>query len=56
MGLVLLGHRYGHRETVCWMQPQLPEGFQFELHLAQTYDESGWVSTPDTIPAAASMF
>lgn len=33
---------YGDEQTVCWIQPELPFGFAFEPHLAQTYVESGW--------------
>jgi len=34
---------YGHEMSVCWMQTSLPAGFAFPAHLAQTYDESGWL-------------
>ena len=38
---------YGHERSVCWMQTELPPGFAKKMKaagLAQSYDESGWVS------------
>ena len=34
---------YGHAQSVCWMQSELPPGFKFPSQFAQTYDQSGWV-------------
>lgn len=33
---------YGHEAAACWMQKELPPGFSFASHLAQSYDDSGW--------------
>ena len=44
-GLSQLHVWYGHAQTVCWMQSELPPGFAEEmekLKLARSYEESGW--------------
>ena len=44
-GLSQLHVWYGHAETVCWQQTELPPGFaekMAEIGLARTYEESGW--------------
>ena len=41
-------------KTVVWMQPQLPEGFSFAPHLAQSYETSGWCHVEAAISAVIS--
>ena len=45
---------YGHMKTVVWMQPQLPEGFCFASHLAQSYETSGWCHVEAAISAVVT--
>ena len=46
---------YGHESTVCWMQTELPPGIRFDLHIAQTYDESGWCFVEAAISAGLKV-
>ena len=52
---MLLVYRYGNRESVVWMQTELPPGFSFPPHLAQTYHDSGWCYVEEVISAAATV-
>ena len=52
---MLLAYRYGNRESVVWMQTELPPGFSFPPHLAQTYHDSGWCYVEEVISAAATV-
>ena len=45
MGLKASNVWYGHEQSVCWMQPELPPDFAAQMAaagLAQTYEQSGW--------------
>ena len=49
---------YGHKETVCWQQTALPEGFaerMAKLGLAETYEESGWCFVESSVSAGVKV-
>ena len=48
-GLEQLHVWYGHEQSVCWMQSELPPGFAEKMEaigLARSYEESGWQPRP----------
>ncbi|EOD19681.1 hypothetical protein EMIHUDRAFT_470060, partial [Emiliania huxleyi CCMP1516] len=57
-GLSLLDVWYGHEQTVCWQQSELPPGFAEEMEalgLARSYEESGWCFVEAVVSAGVKV-